>query len=263
MKITLFTSNQPRHISLINNLSKVCDELYVIQECQTVNTGLTQGQYNKSDIIYKYFQKVSISQNKFFRNFYIDFNNKNIFLYSIKFNDLNKLNLKKIKIFLESDLYIVYGSSFIKDELIEFLQSKRAINIHMGISPYYKGTDCNFWAIYDENINYVGATIHLLSKNLDSGDILYHAISKYDEDVFDYSMSTVYSAFQSLEEKIKSKEIFNLIPVRQNRKKLIRYSTKDQFTDDVINDFFIKIKNLKKETINYNDLINPYLLDLK
>ena len=162
MKITLFTSNQPRHISLINNLSKVCDELYVIQECQTVNTGLTLGQYKKSDIIHKYFQKVSISQNKFFRNFYIDFNNKNIFLYPIKFNDLNKLNLKKIKIFLESDLYIVYGSSFIKGELIEFLQSKRAINIHMGISPYYKGTDCNFWAIYDQNINYVGATIHLL-----------------------------------------------------------------------------------------------------
>ena len=46
----------------------------------------------------------------------------------------------------------------------------------MGVSPYYRGTSCNFWAIYDDNPSYVGSTIHLLSKGLDSGDILFHCI---------------------------------------------------------------------------------------
>ena len=47
----------------------------------------------------------------------------------------------------------------------------------MGISPYYRGTDCNFWALYDNNSHLVGSTIHYLSKGIDSGPILYHAIS--------------------------------------------------------------------------------------
>lgn len=48
----------------------------------------------------------------------------------------------------------------------------------MGLSPYYRGTDCNFWALYDKKPQYVGATIHLLSKGIDSGPTLYHALSK-------------------------------------------------------------------------------------
>ena len=75
----------------------------------------------------------------------------------------------------------------------------------MGVSPYYRGADCNFWALYDNNPHYVGATIHLLSKGLDSGPILYHALSNRKENVFEYSMSTVVSAFHSLKKNWKKK----------------------------------------------------------
>ena len=43
----------------------------------------------------------------------------------------------------------------------------------MGVSPYYRGADCNFWALYDSNYHLVGSTIHYLSKGIDSGDIIY------------------------------------------------------------------------------------------
>ena len=33
----------------------------------------------------------------------------------------------------------------------------------MGVSPYYRGCDCNFWALYDNNPHLVGATIHICS----------------------------------------------------------------------------------------------------
>ena len=46
--------------------------------------------------------------------------------------------------FLKSDIYIVLGSSYIKGELIEFLLKKKALNIHAGVVPYYRGNDCNF-----------------------------------------------------------------------------------------------------------------------
>jgi hypothetical protein len=43
----------------------------------------------------------------------------------------------------------------------------------------------------------------MLSKGLDSGAILYHALSEIKDDPFVYTMSTVKSAFHSLAERIK------------------------------------------------------------
>jgi methionyl-tRNA formyltransferase len=48
---------------------------------------------------------------------------------------------------------------------------KKCLNIHMGVLPYYRGTDCNFWAIYDKNFSKVGATLMLLSKKIDDGKV--------------------------------------------------------------------------------------------
>ncbi len=88
--------------------------------------------------------------------------------------DLNKCPTNLLLDFLKSDVYVVFGSSYIKGELIDFLVKQKAINIHAGVSPYYRGTDCNFWAVADRNFHLVGATVHLLSKGVDSGEILFH-----------------------------------------------------------------------------------------
>ena len=62
MKITLFTSNKNRHNYLINLLSEVSDELYVIQECGTIFPGIVPGHYQASPIMKKYFDKKYFSQ---------------------------------------------------------------------------------------------------------------------------------------------------------------------------------------------------------
>ena len=59
----------------------------------------------------------------------------------------------------------------------------------MGVSPYYRGNDCNFWALYDDNPHLVGATIHMLTKGLDSGPMLYHAMSNIKSNPFEYPWS--------------------------------------------------------------------------
>ena len=93
----------------------------------------------------------------------------------------------------------------------------------MGVSPYYRGTDCNFWALFDNNPHLVGATIHMLSKGLDSGPILYHSLSEIKDDPFVYTMSTVKSAFNSLKARIENKSIFKIKEQTQDKSKQIRY----------------------------------------
>ena len=78
MKITLFTSNKNRHNYLINLLSEISDELYVIQECDTIFSGIIPGHYQVSPIIKKYFENVNNAQSHFFGNSYVNNKKKNI-----------------------------------------------------------------------------------------------------------------------------------------------------------------------------------------
>jgi len=261
MKITLFTSNQNRHNYLINSLSKISKELFVVQECKTIFPGIVKGQYPANNTMEKYFQNVSNAELDLFGNSFINNFNKNIKILPLQFGDLNKCSMKILNNFIRSDYYIIFGSSYIKGELAEFLVNNKAINIHMGVSPYYRGTDCNFWALYDNNPHLVGATIHLLSKGLDNGPILYHAMSKITADPFLYSMSTVKSAFDSLVEKINDDSILKIKPELQNKSKEIRYSKKNDFNENIIKDFLKKKIKLNIKMFNNSLLKKPFFLE--
>ena len=65
MKITLFTANQFRHNYLINSLSVVSKELYVVQENDTLFPGEIQGHYPSSDIYKDYFINVLRAQENY------------------------------------------------------------------------------------------------------------------------------------------------------------------------------------------------------
>ena len=155
----------------------------------------------------------------------------------------------------------MFGSGYIKEQLANFLVEKKTINIHMGVSPYYRGTDCNFWALYDDNPHLVGATIHMLTKGLDSVSMLYHAMSNIKSNPFEYTMSTVKSALHSITERIKDKSIFNIEPVIQEKSKEIRYSKKIEFNEEVVKNYFNKTINLNSKQFDNSLLKEPFFLN--
>ena len=258
MKITLFTSNKNRHNYLINLLSEVSDELYIIQESGTIFPGIVPGQYQVSPIMKKYFEKVSNAQYHLFGNSYVKNKKKNIKILPMILGDLNQCSMNFLSDFLKSDVYIIFGSSYIKGELVDFLVKQKALNIHAGVSPYYRGTDCNFWALYDDNPHLVGTTIHLLSKGLDSGPMLYHAMSNLKSNPFEYTMSTVKSAFHSVAERIKDGSIFKIKPTEQDKKKEIRYSRKNEFNEKIVEKYFDKEININNKNFDNSLLKEPF-----
>lgn len=72
------------------------------------------------------------------------------------------------------DTIVVYGTNLIKPPLLT-RWSGRMVNMHLGLSPYYRGTATNFYPLLNEEPQFVGATIHLLDAGIDSGPILRHA----------------------------------------------------------------------------------------
>ena len=186
---------------------------------------------------------------------------KNIKILTMRSGDLNQCSMSQLSDFLKSDVYVVFGSSFIKGELVDFLINQKSINIHAGVSPYYRGNDCNFWALYDDNPHLVGTTIHLLSKGLDSGPILYHAMSNLKTNPFEYTMSTIKSAFHSIAERIKDGSILTIKSLAQDKSKEVRYSTKKDFTEEVVKKYLEKKINLNKNVLNSSFLKEPFFLD--
>ena len=262
MKITIFTSNKPRHISLINNLSRISDELFCVQECTTLFPGEIDDFFKQTSIMKFYFENVlSAERNIFGLPRFLANNVRSI---SIRRGDLNHLEKKVLMEALHSDIYIIFGASYIKGWLVDHLVTHDAINIHMGLSPYYRGSSCNFWALYDDNPHYVGATIHKLTKGLDDGPILYHCIPVFrGENVFDFTMKSVRVAHLSLIERIQNGRIFHLDKVSQSKGDQVRFTRNSDFTDSVAESFLARglgasyLSKRLAET-SYPELVAPY-----
>lgn len=74
---------------------------------------------------------------------------------------------------LTPDLIAVFGTSLIRGDL---LQKGRLgmVNLHGGLSPEYRGSDCTFWALYNKEPEKVGCTIHYIDAGIDTGGLIAH-----------------------------------------------------------------------------------------
>jgi len=72
------------------------------------------------------------------------------------------------------DVVLVFGTGILREPFLSAFEG-RIINIHLGLSPYYRGAGTNFWPLVNRQPEYVGATIHYLDAGIDTGPILAHA----------------------------------------------------------------------------------------
>lgn len=71
-------------------------------------------------------------------------------------------------------------------------------------------------------------------------------------------MSTVKSAFDSLVEKIKDNSILSIKPELQNKSNEIKYSKKDEFNENIVEDFLKKKIKLNLKMFNNSLLKKPF-----
>lgn len=73
---------------------------------------------------------------------------------------------------LEPDLLVCYGSSLIKGELLERFEG-RFLNVHLGLSPYYRGSGTNIWPMINDELDMIGATFMHIDAGIDTGKIIH------------------------------------------------------------------------------------------
>ncbi len=265
MRITVFTSNQPRHVALIEALTEAADEVYAVQECNTVFPGRIADFFRRSPVMQDYFSRVIAAEETVFGR--PRFLPRAAVSLPIKMGDLNGVEMAALAPALKSDVYVVFGASYIKGALCDFLTARRTYNIHMGVSPYYRGSSTNFWAMYDRRPEYVGATLHLLTKGLDSGPMLCHALpAAAAVEPFELGMRAVRAGHRALVERLKLGRLESMEAVPQDKSQQIRYTRNADFTDDVASEYLSRLPAPREigEQLAARDLSRfhrPYVLE--
>lgn len=236
MRIAVFTGNQPRHNSLVRRLADIADDVWAVQECTTLFPGHRGDMIRQSPVMATYFDRVGEAERRVFGE--VAFPPPNVRVLALRRGDISQLGMDVFGEALAVDLCVVFGASFIKGDLCQALLERKALNIHMGVSPFYRGSACNFWALHDGRPDLVGATIHLLTDGIDDGPILFHAVPEPGEaDPFDFGMLAVRAAFEGFVRAASAGDLGRWAPVEQDRIRELRYSRGADFTDDVAQAF--------------------------
>jgi methionyl-tRNA formyltransferase len=173
LKIIFFTGNSIRHKFLANSILDG-NQVLVISECKE-NTALYKNKKPKN-MIDEHFNLRYNTEKDIFKN-NEDFNTKFISLENGKINTPEIF--ERIKLF-DPRLMISFGSSIIKEPLLSLLPKGHFLNVHLGISPYYRGSGTNFWPFVNNELEYVGSTILHIDPGIDTGDIITHVIPKIE-----------------------------------------------------------------------------------
>lgn len=83
---------------------------------------------------------------------------------------------------LSPDLCIVSGAGLLQKKIIEAFPDG-LLNIHLGNAIEYRGLDTNFWAIYHNDYENIGVTIHFVDEELDTGDVIEYKKVKIEKNI--------------------------------------------------------------------------------
>jgi methionyl-tRNA formyltransferase len=81
---------------------------------------------------------------------------------------------------IKPDVVLDHGTGIVRDELIESVPL--ALNVHWGLSPYYRGTHCTEWALVNWDPYNIGVTLHRLSREIDGGGVVSQARAQITPD---------------------------------------------------------------------------------
>ena len=87
--------------------------------------------------------------------------------------DINSPVVRERLAALRPEVVIDHGTSIVRDEVLAAVPL--ALNVHWGLSPYYRGTHCTEWALLNWDPLNIGVTLHRLTRDIDGGGVVAQA----------------------------------------------------------------------------------------
>ncbi len=259
-KVVFLTGNELRHFFIHNYLinSKI-NLLKTYSEKSDKDIKIRLGNhYKKSKILKNHFKLRKESEKAYFKSI----NKKK--LRKIKYIKKGEINSEKVfkeLIKLKPDLIISYGCSLIHSNIIQKFKRK-IINVHLGLSPYYRGSGTNIWSLINKEPYLFGVTFMIIDKGVDTGKILqqYRAKINKNDSPHDIGNRLIYNIPMYLEKivsKYNYKNFYKKVKIVPTKKKY--YTTRD-FTEEKCKKLYSNFENnlIDKYLKNRNEILYKF-----
>lgn len=199
MRVILLTSTFRRHVFVANTVAAGCDLVGVWQEEKTFRPERYARDEADESVIQRHFADRDASEERYFAaddRVRLEHGTVHRVVSANSCNDPAEVALMTN---CRPDVVLVFGTGILREPLLSAFEG-RMINIHLGLSPYYRGAGTNFWPLVNREPEYVGATIHYLDAGIDTGAILAHARPRIErgDGPHDLGNKTIVDAVQML-----------------------------------------------------------------
>lgn len=219
MKVLIITGNKLRHQFFAKALSKALNVVGVIYEKKANKHEKKDFGEEGNDIIKQHFVQRGVNEQKYFSDeaiHSIDIENQK----SVPTGKANSQEIFEWINALNPDIIQLFGSSIIKEHILNRYRN-RVVNIHLGLSPYYRGSGTNFWPLVHKKVECVGATIHLAVLDVDAGGVLHQVrpIVSTGDTPHDVGNKTILAGIKAIPTILKKYYDGKIEPLRQDLSK--------------------------------------------
>lgn len=150
---------------------------------------------------------------------------------------------------LNPDIIISYGCSIIRSALLKVFQ-KRFVNIHLGLSPYYRGSGTNFWPFVNNELQFVGTTFMHIDHGVDTGEIIHQirAQISFNDNIHQIGNRLIRDSFVECVQLVKHFDELKKMPQITLEKEQERYYRKKDFTEAALEQAYL---NLSNDSVKY------------
>jgi len=179
-KIVILTGSETRHTFFRMKLSLDSRFQVIASFCEGDEKSLanrTLANKNSTQLEKLHVEARGQAETDFFSDFIdcVPDNSQPIFL---KKGAINEWKIVDTILKMNPCLIICYGSSIIKSELLDAYKY-RFLNVHLGLSPYYRGSGTNIWPLINGEPHMLGATFMHIDAGIDTGRIVHQIGARF------------------------------------------------------------------------------------
>ncbi len=167
-RILLLTSDQRRHLFAAGRLAESADLVGILGEGKSPAVSAEPADPEDREVVRRHFRERDAVERLFLGE---PDGFPDVPVLRLASGEVNRPAAYRWVRERQPDVLVLYGTSIIKPPLLTDY-SGRMVNIHLGLSPYYRGSATNFWPLVHRQPECVGATVHLAVAKVDAGPIL-------------------------------------------------------------------------------------------
>lgn len=167
-RLVVMTSNHLRHKFFVNTLAARHEVAGVF--CEAKRPLPAGGQGERHPVVQRHFSERTQAEQRYFGG-HQELRIGSGSVHALAYGQANAPETFEAVRALAPEFIVLFGTSIIRDPLLSHYQG-RIINLHLGLSPYYRGSGTNFWPLVNREPQCVGATIHHAILKVDAGDVL-------------------------------------------------------------------------------------------